>query len=128
MTTPTLGVDDMHTGQQEVAGISDVSRLEAIRRGDVPRPPLCAFSHGVNMWVRWRAESGRRPTRRRDGASTSGALEVHLWRTIMFELCGDTWKEDLAAVPASTPSGPIPGAGIPGSGALSDSDSVLAHE
>ena len=90
MTTPThaaaasaaaaaaAGVDDMHTGQQEVAGISDVGLLEAIRRGDVPRPPLCAFSHGENMWVRWRADIGRRPKRRRDGSSTTGDLEVHL--------------------------------------------------
>ena len=49
----------------------------------------------------------------------------------MFNLYGETWKEDLAALhaaQASSPSGSIPGAANPGSGALSDSDSALAHE
>ena len=89
------GVSSTHSGQQEVAGTSDVGLLEAIPRGDVPRPPLCAFSHGENMWVSWRRDIGRRPTMRRDGISTTGTLEVHLHRTIMFELYGETWKEDF---------------------------------
>ena len=52
----------------EVSGEPEgVSLLDAVAAGRVPRPAEMPFSE----WLKWRAGSGKRPTRGRDGVSTT---------------------------------------------------------
>ena len=53
-----------------------VSLLDAVAAGRVPRPSEMPFSE----WLKWRAGSGKRPTRGRDGISTTMQQEAVLWK------------------------------------------------
>ncbi len=78
---------------------SDKKLAEVIADGTVPAPSLMGF----NDWQKWRKSSGTRPgVARGDGAATTSGQEVALWKTTMEELCGDTWREDLAEMEAAT--------------------------
>ena len=65
---------------------------QAIKDGEVPKPPLCAW----NAWQNWRKTLGERPTVQRDGATTSQVLESQLWRSTMIDLYGADWTYKLA--------------------------------
>ena len=61
----------------EVSGEpAGVSLLDAVAAGRVPRPAEMPFSE----WLKWRAGSGKRPTRGRDGVSTTMQQEAVLWK------------------------------------------------
>ena len=65
--------------------------LEAIKAGVVPSPPLMSFS----KFISWRSTEGLRPSKRKDGDSTTPKMESEMWRTTMQELHGDDWREKL---------------------------------
>ena len=92
----------------EMNGDPDMRLMDAIRRGDVPTPPLCDYSKGDVTWLRWRASYGRRPFAVKDGYHTTPGLESHLWRTAMFETYGDAWEADLKAQRATAKTGAPP--------------------
>ena len=77
----------------------------------MPHPAEMPFSE----WLKWRAGSGKRPTRGRDGVSTTMQLEAVLWKALMSafttvknkerrpspalsELSGEPGVEELQAV------------------------------
>ena len=76
---------------REVLG-SDLPLLEAIDRSEVPEPPLL----NQQMWLRWRKEQGKRPTKRDTGETgTTMAEEMALWKAAMAKYHGGDWKEKL---------------------------------
>ena len=65
---------------REVAGEPEgATLLDAIERGSVPFPA----SMGYTAWLKWRRETGSRPTKKRDGVSTSPKKEAVLWHKVM---------------------------------------------
>ena len=71
---------------RQVSG-SDLTLLEAINTGVVPRPELI----GWYDWQRWRTAIGRRPTMSEDGYTLPRQIETSLWRATMAELYGAEW-------------------------------------
>mgnify|MGYP003325879522 CR=1 FL=1 len=65
---------------------------EAIRSGEVPKPPRCNW----NEWQVWRKSPGRRPATAAAGGTTSGREGAQLWKATMVELYGADWQIDLA--------------------------------
>ena len=57
-----------------VVSRSAKSLSEAIAEGEVEVPAL--MEH--NVWLQWRRDSGKRPTKRADGASTTSRFEAEL--------------------------------------------------
>jgi hypothetical protein len=53
-----------------------------------------------NEWQKWRSGAGRRPTKKKDGVSTTSKEEAQLWRATMEANHGDDWMVDLAALQA----------------------------
>ena len=82
----------LEEGTREVAG-RDESLLELIAAETVEKPELVSF----NDWIHWRKTSGTRPTRHTGDINTKPKEEAVLWRHVMAELYGQTWKEDLSA-------------------------------
>ena len=76
---------------QQVSG-TEKTLSQCLSDGEVPRPALMSW----NSWQVWRTAEGRRPTSRADGAATTPAVEVQLWRNTMRELYGAEWASDLA--------------------------------
>ena len=76
----------------QVSG-STKTLLDAIRDGDVPKPPLLRW----NDWQRWRRASGKRPTVAKDGETTNSTQESALWKSVMLELYGTDWTLQLAS-------------------------------
>ena len=72
---------------------SDRTLVEAIRHGEVERPPLM----GWNDFQVWRRDHGKRPTQAVDGFSTETTVETALWRAVMLDLYGDDWSIRIAA-------------------------------
>ena len=90
---------------KQVSG-TDMALMDAIRKGDIEKPPLCKYSSGDDSWLRWRGGAGRRPNASADGAATSQGLESHLWRTAMFEFHGEDWETQLKASADDQAGGP----------------------
>ena len=81
-----------------------VSLLDAVAAGRVPRPAEMPFSE----WLKWRAGSGKRPTRGRDGVSTTMQQEAVLWKALMSAYYGEERAEALEEVGAERESRPSP--------------------
>ena len=81
-----------------------VSLLDAVAAGRVPRPAEMPFSE----WLKWRAGSGKRPTRDRDGVSTTMQQEAVLWKALMSAYYGEERAEALEEVGAERESRPSP--------------------
>ena len=81
----------------EVSGEPEgVSLLDAVAAGRVPRPAEMPFSE----WLKWRAGSGKPPTRGRDGVSTTMQQEAVLWKALMSAYYGAERAEALEEVGA----------------------------
>ena len=76
----------------EVSG-TDELLCHCIDSGEIEAPGLVDF----NEWQKWRVDVGRRPTKKKDGASTTPKQEAALWRATMASNHGDDWLVDLAA-------------------------------
>ena len=81
-----------------------VSLLDAVAAGRVPRPAEMPFSE----WLKWRAGSGKRPTRGRDGVSTTMQQEAVLWKALMSAYYGEERAEALEEAGAEHVSRPSP--------------------
>ena len=81
-----------------------VSLLDAVAAGRVPRPAEMPFSE----WLKWRAGSGKRPTRGRDGVSTTMQQEAVLWKALMSAYYGEERAEALEEAGAEHASRPSP--------------------
>ena len=91
----------------EVSGEAEgVSLLDsdAVAAGRVPRPAEMPFSE----WLKWRAGSGKRPTRGRDGVSTTMQQEAALWKALMSAYYGEERAEALEEAGAEHESRPSP--------------------
>ena len=77
---------------KQVSG-SERTLIEAIRHGEVPRPPLM----GWNDFQVWRRDHGKRPTQAVDGYVTETPVETALWRSVMMDLYGEDWSVRVAA-------------------------------
>ena len=89
----------------EVSGEpAGVSLLDAVAAGRVPRPAEMPFSE----WLKWRAGSGKRPTRGRDGVSTTMQQEAVLWKALMSAYYGEERAEALEEAGAEHVSRPSP--------------------
>ena len=82
----------------------EVSLLDAVAAGRVPRPAEMPFSE----WLKWRAGSGKRPTRGRDGVSTTMQQEAVLWKALMSAYYGEERAEALEEAGAEHVSRPSP--------------------
>ena len=74
----------------EVSGIPG-TLLDAIEGKNVPKPELM----GYNAWISWRSGVGKRPSKAKDGVSTSSAKESELWKAVMKRYYGDDWRDEL---------------------------------
>ena len=81
-----------------------VSLLDAVAAGRVPRPAEMPFSE----WLKWRAGSGKRPTRGRDGVSTTMQQEAVLWKALMSAYYGEERAEALEEAGAEPEVRPSP--------------------
>ena len=89
----------------EVSGEPEgVSLLDAVAAGRVPRPAEMPFSE----WLKWRAGSGKRPTRGRDGVSTTMQQEAVLWKALMSAYYGEERAEALEEAGAEPEVRPSP--------------------
>ena len=79
-------------GVTEVSGMEG-SLLEAIAAKKVEKPKLMIY----NDWLGWRKTSQSRPTKKKDGKSTTSAEESELWKQVMENLYGSDWRKDLDA-------------------------------
>ena len=77
---------------RQVSG-SERTLIEAIRNGEVPRPPLM----GWNDFQVWRRDQGKRPSQAVDGYTTETPVETVLWRSVMTDLYGEDWSVRVAA-------------------------------
>ena len=59
-------------------------------------------------WLKWRAGSGKRPTRGRDGVSTTMQQEAVLWKALMSAYYGEERAEALEEAGAEHASRPSP--------------------
>ena len=82
----------LEEGTREVAG-KDESLLELIAAETIEKPELVSF----NDWIHWRKSSGTKPTRHTGEINTKPGQEAVLWRHVMAELYGQSWKEELSA-------------------------------
>ena len=106
---------------QQVSG-SERTLIEAIRHGEVPRPPLM----GWNDFQVWRRDHGKRPTQAVDGYVTETPVETALWRSVMMDLYGEDWSVRVAAgETGATERGPA--ASVPQPGSMSVKPSAGAH-
>ena len=104
---------------QQVSG-SEKTLLEAIRDGDIERPPLMRW----NAWQQWRTQIGRKPRMSVDGFDMSNAQESALWKSTMLELFGPDWAvlAVSAEVPRDQPDESPPQLGVPGSPPAADAE------
>ena len=76
------------TVEREVSR-SDVTLLQAIAAGDVPKPDPLSY----NAWLQWRKRCGKRPVTKTDGGTTSSAFERDLRIAVLKDLYGDNFEE-----------------------------------
>ena len=82
----------------QVSG-SDLTLLEAIKSGEVTRPPLLKW----NDWQRWRRDIGRRPSTAVDGFTTPTTQESALYKAVMLDLYGPDWGVQVAMLDVEGP-------------------------
>ena len=89
----------------EVSGEPEgVTLLEAVAAGRVPRPSEMPF----HDWLKWRAGSGKRPVRGRDGVSTTMQQEAVVWKALMSAYYGEERAEALEEAGAEPEPRPSP--------------------
>ena len=80
---------------KEVSGSTETLAYHVDESCDILAPDLLDF----NSWQVWRTGAGRRPTKVRDGYSTTAKFEADLWRATMKEVHGDDWYFELTGKP-----------------------------
>ena len=63
--------------------------LQAVELGFIPEPPLVDW----RGWMHWRATTGGRPTRARDGRVIHNKQESRIWKEAMVAYYGEGWRD-----------------------------------